>query len=70
MKQNESYFPLMLSKAQASEYLIGYKDIDYINYLLHEEFIGIRILPNKNTSRVIYRRDLDNLIDNLPLRKG
>lgn len=54
------------NKTEASIYLLGYEDIDYINELLKRKILGFRILPYKNTSKKIYKGDLDKLIQGLP----
>jgi len=66
----EEFMAVFLSKSEASKYLLGYEDIPYINLLLQKGLIGLRPLPYKNTSKKIYKGDLDKFISQLPLVKG
>lgn len=60
----------LLTKTEASIYLLGYEDREYINYLIQEGYIGIRVLPGKKTHKIIYEGDLQKFIESQPYVNG
>jgi len=60
----------LLTKSEASIYILGYEDRKFIDDLLAKKKIGIILLPDKKTKKIIYRKDVDRFLENLPRYEG
>lgn len=60
----------MLTKTEASIYILGYEDRKFINDLLKSKQIGVRLINGVKTKKIIYKKDIDKFLENLPTYVG